>query len=419
MHLKECHSRRILHKKPKLPKNIIADVGRTALKDIVRSFKFSMRPNATFESSDVTMLMMLADLKNECPEVADDEGRVPSCITQRKVALLSADTALEAVNSTKLEVIEASFREVLDMQLADASKMLPQQLVLAGDGHDLLRYSKLDIGGHGKKRKRKAEDIKMVVGTKPETTPWAHRFITLCSCDTSHTLDMVPQLPLQQLPVIAGHMLDRTETALGRRTDILLWDAAAFSADFAAMMRRWTHFVVRAPKNSVVKKWLKTLRGKYGGVMHHCIDGSAEAHVNIVAVSSSLLKRNGMSMVLVDRKEKWVTLATDIEPFAGEEPPDYLLRIARLYRRRWRVETSYRCIENFHGETHSLHYQARYLLFALAVLLYNIWASRLRPIGAPGRSLSFSLIGILQPDAVEIGAWIIAQSVPDALLEAG
>ena len=127
------------------------------------------------------MLMMLADPNNECPEVADDEGRVPSCITQRKVALLSADTALEAVNSTKLEVIEASFREVLDMQL-----------------------------------------------------------------------------PLRWLPVIAGHMLDRTESALGRKTDMLLWDAAAFSADFAALMRRRTDFVVRTPKNSVVKKWLKS-----------------------------------------------------------------------------------------------------------------------------------------------------------------
>jgi hypothetical protein len=35
MHLKECHNRRILYKKPKLPKNIMGDVGRIAMKDIV------------------------------------------------------------------------------------------------------------------------------------------------------------------------------------------------------------------------------------------------------------------------------------------------------------------------------------------------------------------------------------------------
>jgi hypothetical protein len=420
MHLKECHNRRILNKKPKLPKNIMGDVGRAAMKDIVGSFEFNMRPEAIFESSDVTTLMVLADLKHGCPEKVDDEGRVPSFITPRRIVLPSADTVLEAVNRTDLPIIEKSFRTLLNSQLLETSKMLPQQLIIAGDGHDVLRYSKLNIAGHGKKRKRKAGDIKMVVGTKPETTPWAHRFITLCSCNTAHTLDMEPQLPLQQLPALAEGMLERTETALNRKTDILLWDTAAYSAGFAAMMRkRGTHFIVRAPKNSVVKKWLKTLKGRYGGVMRHCIDGNADAPASLMAISTALLKSNGMRMVLVDRKEKWVTLATDLEPFAGEKPLEYLLRIARLYKRRWHVETSYRCIEEFHGLTHSLHYQVRYLLFALAVLLYNIWASRLRPIGAPGRSLSFSLIGILQPDAVEIGAWIIAQSVPDALLEAG
>ena len=259
----------------------------------------------------------------------------------------------------------------------------------------------------------------MVVGTKPETTPWAHKFITLCSCDTAHTLDTEPQLPLRQLPALVGGTLERTETALNRKTDILLWDAPVYSAEFVAMMRKGdTHFVVRAPKNNVVKKWLKTLRGTYGGALWHCLDGNAEAPVNLIAISTALLKRNGTRMVLVDKKEKWVTLATDMEQFAGEESLDYLLRIARLYKRRWHVETSYRCIEEFHGRTHPLHYQVSYLLFALAVLLYNIWASRLRPVGAPGRSLSFSLIGILQPDAVKIGAWIIAQTVPDALLEA-
>ena len=193
----------------------------------------------------------------------------------------------------------------------------------------------------------------MIVGTKPETTPWAHRFITLCSCDTAHTLDMEKQLPLQQLHTLVDGMLERTETALDRKTDILLWDAAAYSTEFVTMMRkRGTHFVVRAPKNSVVKKWLKTRNGTYGGVLRHRIDGNADAAVNIIAISAALLKRNGMRMVLIDRKEKWVTLATDLEPFAWEESLDYLLRIARLYKRRWHLETSYRCIEGFmEGQT--------------------------------------------------------------------
>ena len=95
-------------------------VGRIALKDIAGSFEFSMGQEAIFELSDVTTLLMLADLKHGYPEKADDEGRVPSFITPRKIVLPSADTVLEA------------------------SKMLPQQLIVAGDGHDVLRYSKPD-----------------------------------------------------------------------------------------------------------------------------------------------------------------------------------------------------------------------------------------------------------------------------------
>ncbi len=95
-------------------------MGRIALKDIAGSFEFSMGQEAIFELSDVTTLLMLADLKHGYPEKADDEGRVPSFITPRKIVLPSADTVLEA------------------------SKMLPQQLIVAGDGHDVLRYSKPD-----------------------------------------------------------------------------------------------------------------------------------------------------------------------------------------------------------------------------------------------------------------------------------
>ena len=109
------------------------------MKDIVGLFEFSMRPEAIFESSDVTTLMILADLKNDYPEAADDEGRIPSCITSRKIVLPSADTALEAVNRTDISALERSFRTLLGSQLQEASKMLPKQLFIAGDGYDVLR----------------------------------------------------------------------------------------------------------------------------------------------------------------------------------------------------------------------------------------------------------------------------------------
>ncbi len=48
--------------------------------------------------------------------------------------------------------------------------------------------------------------------------------------------------------------------------------------------------------------------------------------------------------------------------------------IRKIFRKRWRIETSYRMINMFLPKTTSRIYSVRKLYFYLAVLLCNIWA---------------------------------------------
>ncbi len=48
--------------------------------------------------------------------------------------------------------------------------------------------------------------------------------------------------------------------------------------------------------------------------------------------------------------------------------------IRKVFRKRWRIETSYRMINMFLPRTTSKLYSIRKLYFYLAVLMYNMWA---------------------------------------------
>lgn len=360
------------------------DVGRTAIEEISRPFALKIRPNSLYEASDSISLLVLTDLMGLSPNGSDEISRLMSKISPRISLLPSADTALAAVNSTDIGQLVSDFRTILSRQItvAKGQDAFKGDLIIAGDSHNIKRYSKLKIGsGKGKKRKRIADDIKFVVGTKPERgAAWAHKFITLASTGgCKFTLDMEPKLPLQSLAKSVSIMLDRTELQVGKKVDIVLWDAAAFSASFVSMMlERGSHFVIRAPKNKKIKGIISKFNGLYGGIEYdYYIDENPEAPVNLVIVSTDLLREKKLDIPLVASKEKWITLATDLKPNPGEDEKEFLIRIVKLYRKRWSVETTYRCIEDFHGYTHSLHYQTRLLLFAIAVLLYNIWVVRM------------------------------------------
>lgn len=152
-----------------------------------------------------------------------------------------------------------------------------------------------------------------MVGTKPERgSSWAHKFLTLVSTGDRKYIDMEPSLPLQSLADTTSMMLDRTEALLGKKVHLLLWDGASFLAQLVRMLNGGSHFIVRAPKNQKVSSII--IKGLYGGVERYLIDGDPEAPVNLVIVSTDLLRENRIQMPLVDGKERWITMATDMEP---------------------------------------------------------------------------------------------------------
>lgn len=49
------------------------------------------------------------------------------------------------------------------------------------------------------------------------------------------------------------------------------------------------------------------------------------------------------------------------------------MRVFKLYKKRWGIETGYRDIKEFEAKSHSLFDAVRLFLYLQAILLYNVW----------------------------------------------
>ncbi|MEA2054281.1 MAG: hypothetical protein U9O96_04080, partial [Candidatus Thermoplasmatota archaeon] len=83
------------------------------------------------------------------------------------------------------------------------------------------------------------------------------------------------------------------------------------------------------------------------------------------------LRKQGIKYPL--KKKGWISFYTDLYPEENESLRHFCLRIALYYKKRWGIETGYRCINDFNGQTHSLYDSIRLFLYLQAILLYNLW----------------------------------------------
>lgn len=98
------------------------------------------------------------------------------------------------------------------------------------------------------------------------------------------------------------------------------------------------------------------------------------AAATLVGLKREVLDELGIDTPHTERDVRWFTFLTSLTPEPGESDRDYALRVVRLYKERWSVETGYRGHEELRGFTHALHYDMRLLQYFLAVILSNVWA---------------------------------------------
>ena len=93
--------------------------------------------------------------------------------------------------------------------------------------------------------------------------------------------------------------------------------------------------------------------------------------VNLLVMNVEWLRKQGIKYPL--KKKGWVSLYTDLYQEENESLRHFCLRVALYYKERWEIETGYRYINDFKGQTHSLYDSIRLFLYLQAILLYNLW----------------------------------------------
>jgi putative transposase len=172
-------------------------------------------------------------------------------------------------------------------------------------------------------------------------------------------------LPEDDIVVVLDHLLGRLD-ALGLRVKRLFLDKGfAGTAILAYLTKRQQPALIACP-----------IRGKRGGTRALCQgrssyrtsytfkDGSAEAFTAELAVCRTVTTATRTARLA--RRATWLIFIL----IHLELPPQ---RVRRLYRRRFGVESSYRCAGQVRGWTTARNAAYRFVLIALSFILLNIW----------------------------------------------
>lgn len=264
----------------------------------------------------------------------------------------TGDAVFYRLHDLTVEEVLAYLDNGLDTVLSTARCMacLPHDGVVALDTHDVPYYG---------------EDRRFCVGTKKvKGTNWAHRFFTVNA-------------------MVHGHRF-----CLGLRPVFELSDRAALARDLVASAREWMDVeVVLADREFAASACLKVFDAvgvdylvavqRNARIKAHIQDGrtqgvrvpGTEDRVHVVdyevrGVETTLL-------IYYERTDEGWEPVTYFTSLDVDE--DNVVERVALYRSRWGIETAYRVKEKLRVRTNALSYPVRLLLFALAVLLYDVW----------------------------------------------
>ena len=295
----------------------------------------------------------------------------------------SEETVLDSIRRIPSKEIFEGMKAANDeiIRLARENREFASDLTVAVDVHDVLRYSKL--GFTCENRKRASSDIITVMGTKPKNgTCYAHKYITIQNIkmnkdEPSYVIAFDRVLPLDDVRGKVIKLIKEAEEKTGRNVSLVLGDGGFDDVDTMKMliaMRK--NFVFRADKDNKVRKMLSELGNIDYHVEYGYVKGGNEHSVAVTLVIANVLwlKQHGLKFPLVKKNEEnYLTLYTTLKAEGNETLAEFCLRVFKLYKKRWGIETGYRDIKEFEAKSHSLFDAVRLFLYLQAILLYNVW----------------------------------------------
>jgi len=308
-------------------------------KVVVPNLKFKTHHNCKYSYNDFFKLVTYAGINNGCAE-----GSANNLNFYSEEGCPNGDTLLYHIKKFDTSELLESYEKITDqiISLAKNRGLLNGPVDCAIDFTDELYYGD--------------RHDPMVVGTKPQKgTSKAYRFATITITEKDCRLT-IRALPVNENTSKADVVADLVRYAQKRiEIGVLCIDRGFYSVDvFTALNSLGVKYVVPAVLNS---KNIWKMRGQQPPKIIPITvtnDRKLSVDVNLVITLDKDMEKRGFvtNMELNRMRTK---------------------ELAKLYSKRWGIETSYRVKKDFRPKTTSKNYVIRLFYFMFSVCLYNLW----------------------------------------------
>ncbi|MDE0525409.1 MAG: transposase, partial [Thaumarchaeota archaeon] len=357
-----------------LKEELLTGQGRSELPEALPA-SFHAGPNAKYKAADIVRFLILMCARNASPR------RVSKTYRSKfgKKAVPSDATPLNRIGGTSPGDTRASCDAMLEVTLGEPLRLglFRRPVITATDEHDIpVHFGEIDEEFMAK-GKPKSGTSKRLRYTTVKAVGGSGAGLTLAARPTGKRHQKAGVVR-EQIGQIRG---------LGIKSRMHLLDKGFYAVDVInALDEIGQTFIMPARWSGKLAGIVDAYEKKTGpGVLPYAVrgKGGAEAVVTLVIVRKKGAKKGDAAR---DRFRAFVTNAP------AHRARGLMSSVPRLYKKRWGIETGYRCAKQCRPFTCSRNPSARLALFYFTMLVYNLramvnWfvrrddpgASRLRP----------------------------------------
>ena len=358
-------------------------IGRHALNLFKKHLRLKMPQGSAYSVADILLPLLSISISNRYLETEYQQSKVVRNIFGKRVKMPSPDAIFRRVNECSVVKIHEAVRAMLRDCVEDMKKAglidtgVGNDIIVAIDYHNKKRYRKLR---QGVKHRRDSADMKYAIGIKPKDGAcYAHKYATCQIVGTKGgnvVLDFSPVTQFSSKREIMKELINNGMDIIGRKIDIVLGDGDFDDTDALRVFQELeVDYICHCGKNSRVKKYISSMGCEVVKFVKNFTIGKGKRSVNtnLIIVDKEWLMDMKICMRELPCDDRYYTFVTSLVPSPDETIYELALNVVKTYKKRWGIETGYRDIDSFMAMTHALSYKYRFLLFAIAIILYNLW----------------------------------------------
>lgn len=331
-------------------------------------FKLPTYHNIKYFNREIIELAVYSALQNQFIE---------SSVTQLSTFIKdvpSADTIFHRLGRANWSYVLQTMKDINEMLYTRWKDKPNKAAYLAVDFHDIPRYIRKVRRYRG--RMKKCDDIEHVVGTQAKRgTHYCHKIASIDMVEEQKfTLGFEPVFPDSDLDFLITNLILTANSKVSIKA--VLMDREFFRGVLISkLIEHEIPYIIRAKKTPTIKRATRYMKQNILPyfVQEYVLNKNTHkkrrvrVSTTLVIVDNAVLEENDPS--LYEDDDRYFAFVTNLEI----NTIDDAFKLARDFRKRWRIETGYRVKESFLAKTCSLSYTVRLFLILLSFILSNVW----------------------------------------------